>query len=184
MRIIAGTARGRKLAVPPGKDIRPTSDRVREALFSMLTPMLPGASFLDLFAGSGANGLEAMSRGAASTVLVDNSAQSLSVARQNVAGTGLTGDIRCVHANLPADVAALGQGFDIIFADPPYAFADYEALLTSIARHHTLAEDGILLIEHARRTSLPEETAGLVRKRERRYGDTVISTYCWASHAR
>jgi len=181
MRIIAGEARGRRITVPPGDDIRPTSDRVREALFSMLSPRLQGARFLDLFAGSGANGLEAMSRGASRAVLVDNDRKSLAVIRQNVASTRLTGDIRCLQVVLPGGLTQVGGPFDIIFADPPYAFEHYDALLRALSDPSILAEEGVIYLEHARTTALPEAVGGLERTRERRYGLTVLSAYAWAS---
>ncbi len=143
----------------------------------MLSPRLPGARFLDLFAGSGANGLEAVSRGAARAVLVDNDRKSLTAIRMNVARTGLSGDIQCIQATLPEEMARVGRPFDIVFADPPYAFAQYEALLQVLSDRAILTGDGMVCIEHARKTTLPETVGAVRRIRERLYGHTALSIY-------
>lgn len=181
MRIIAGVARGRGLVAPPGREVRPTLDRVREALFSILTPRVAGARFLDLYAGSGANGLEAMSRGASRVVLVDSDRRSLAAIRDNVARTGLSGDLRSVQATLPEGLEQVGGPFDIVFADPPYAYEHYEALLNALSSASLLDAEGIVCIEHDRHTLLPETCGGLHRARERRWGATAVSFYGWAN---
>ena len=177
MRIIAGTLRGRRLAVPPGDRIRPTLDRVREALFSSLGDRVEGARFLDLFAGSGANGMEALSRGASSAVFVDDHAASLKCIRQNLAALGLEGKATVVRYSLPEGISRLDGAFDLIYADPPYDFGQYESLLEHIQQEGCLQEGGSVIIEHRSKISLPAEAAGLSLDRQRRYGNATLSVY-------
>lgn len=177
IRIIAGEARGRRLRGPDDRQVRPTSDRVREALFSILAGRVPGGRFLDLFAGTGANGLEAWSRGAARVVLVDNSTASMSIIRENVRTMGMTGDLRCIQADLPRDLARVDGHFDIIFADPPYRYEDYAPLLAGIGASDLLDAEGILCLEHNRKREVPPAVEGLALERQKTYGDTTLSFY-------
>jgi 16S rRNA (guanine966-N2)-methyltransferase len=177
MRVIAGTARGRKLMQPEGLDIRPTLDRVRAALFNMLMPEIEGARFLDLFSGTGANGIEALSRGAAHAVFVDNDATAQKIIRENLFHTGLARQARCLALTVPQDLARINERFDLIFADPPYNATDYSALLAGVMQAGLLQEEGAVIIEHARRAALPENIAGLERTREKHYGDVALSVY-------
>jgi 16S rRNA (guanine966-N2)-methyltransferase len=189
-RIVGGSAGGRHVDVPRGRDTRPTSDRVREGLFSTLEAMrgsLAGASFLDLFAGSGAVGLEAASRGAARTTLVEHAAAALRTLRVNVATLALPGvEVHAVSAArflaagpLPDDVAAPAQydvaapaQYDIAFLDPPYA-DDVAPYLEALTRGW-LAADALVVVERATRSGAPAWPAGLVEDRFRRYGDTTL----------
>jgi 16S rRNA (guanine(966)-N(2))-methyltransferase RsmD len=177
MRVIAGTARGRKLQEPEGRAIRPTLDKVRAALFNMLMPELEGSEFLDLYSGTGANGIEALSRGAAYCVFVDSDATSQKLIRDNLFHTGLARQARCLAYALPGDIERITGSYDIIFADPPYAEADYPALLDSIMAHGLLKQDGVIVLEHHRKAILPEEIAGLQRTRHKNYGDVALSVY-------
>jgi 16S rRNA (guanine966-N2)-methyltransferase len=183
MRIIAGTARGRVLQAPPGRETRPTSDRVRGALFSMLEARLAdgltGARILDLYAGSGALGLEGISRGAARAVAVDSSPAAQRVIRANAAKLGF--EDRCDLLALEVDEAlrrlgASGQQFEIVLADPPYADAGDE-LLEAIGGAGLLAPGGLLALEHSRRQPPGEQVAGLQLLVRRRHGDTELSLY-------
>ena len=156
---------------------RPTAERIREALFSIWQERVPGARFLDLFCGSGAAGLEALSRGARCSTLVDAAAKSLEVAARNrdrlEAGSCLT-----VKSSLPGGLVSARLGadrFDLIFADPPYEFDEWEALLTAIAPK--LGGYGEVAIEHSARVELPAAIAGLERTESRRYGDAALSFY-------
>lgn len=138
---------------------------------------VPGARFLDLFCGSGAGGLEALSRGARCAVLVDSDPRALRVTARNRERLGAE-DCRTLRLDLPAGLgsAALrGQAFDLIFADPPYQFDDWKALLTGL--EPLLAEEGEIAIEHAARAEPPERVAGLRRARSRRYGGSVLTFY-------
>lgn len=181
-RIVAGLAKGRPLAVP-GRGTRPTSDRAREALFNTLRTHLDldGARVLDLFAGSGAVGLEALSRGAASATFVESDRAAQQVLRRNIAAVGLPGAV--VERRGVADVLATGpagaggaDGFDLVFADPPYALPDDEvtALLAALAGHGWLAADALVVVERSSRGPQLRwpETIALVT--HRRYGEAML----------
>ncbi|CDK01192.1 Ribosomal RNA small subunit methyltransferase D [Microbacterium sp. C448] len=182
-RIIAGDARGIRLAVP-ARGTRPTSDRVRESLFAGMESAgaLDDARVLDLYAGSGALGLEALSRGAASVDLVELSRPAAAIARENIGrverSLGRTGLGR-VHT-IAADAYLRGPvgPFDLVFLDPPYELGESEltATLSLLAPH--LAEDGLVVVERSRHSPEPGWPAGLALARERTYGDTVI----WQAH--
>ena len=180
MRVIAGIAKGTRLVAPKGLDVRPTLDRVREALFSILAPRLEGARFLDLFAGSGANGVEALSRGAAAAVFADSDDCSLQAIRRNLEATHLATRARVARLALPEGLSTLAvreQPFDIVFADPPYDFSKYADLLGSIRGESLLAADGVLVIEHATRVDLGADWGGFARGSCRPYGDTALSFF-------
>jgi 16S rRNA (guanine966-N2)-methyltransferase len=176
-RIIAGVAGGRRLAVPP-KGTRPTSDRVREALFAALDhdPGLGGATVLDLCAGSGALGLEALSRGAAHALFVESDRRAAAVLRRNVADLGLPGAaVRAAAAGTvlagPAD-----RAYDVVLVDPPYDVPDAEvaAWLAAAAAHGWLAADATVVVERGARSGAFPWPEPLRAARERRYGDTVL----------
>jgi len=177
VRISGGELRGRRLGVP--ETARPTEGRVREALFSIWMEELPGSRFLDLFAGSGAVALEAASRGAYSVVAVEGDPESLDLLEENIAALGVRGVVESFRGELPGFLARLleeGAGpFDLVFADPPYAMEDYAGLLTAVAP--LLARDGEIAVEHSSRRLPPEEVAGLVKTRTRRYGECGLSFY-------
>lgn len=171
VRITGGSFRGRGLAVPPGA--RPTEGRVREALFSIWGDRLDRARVLDLFAGSGVVGLEALGRGALAVLLVDQSLLAVKTLEANAAQLGEAVEIRKLL--LPAGLVRLRGPFDLVFADPPYAFAEYEALLAGIIP--LLAPDAEVVVEHSSRTDLPIEAGRLVRTGVRRYGEGSLSFY-------
>ncbi|WP_375501218.1 16S rRNA (guanine(966)-N(2))-methyltransferase RsmD [uncultured Jatrophihabitans sp.] len=174
MRIVAGAAKGRRLA-PPAPATRPTSDRTREALFNTLAGYvrLDGARVLDLYAGTGAVGLEALSRGADEVVLVESNRRAIDVIRRNVETVGLPGATvvpRAVNGFL-ADES--DEPFDLIFADPPYA--EDPGLGIAIWAERWLARDGIVVVERDARSGSPfTGIASLTLAREARYGDTVL----------
>lgn len=175
MRIIAGVAKGRPLQTPTGERTRPTADRVKEAWFSSLQPWLPGAHVLDLYAGSGQLGLEALSRGAAEVTFVERDRRALAALRANVAAVDLPG-ARVVAAEVVAALEGAPDGapFDVVIADPPYDLsdADLTAVLEPLVAH--LADDAIVTVERARRAARPAWPAGLGDPDDRRYGDTVL----------
>lgn len=180
LRVIAGSARNRVLAAPEGRETRPTGERVREAFFSMVQTRLPGAFFADLYAGSGAIGIEALSRGAAHAVFVDNAPKVLRVLRNNLKTAGLASLADVHHLNLPPDMSRLHRpqnGYDIVFADPPYRFGRYPELLEGLGRTQLAAPDGLVAIEHTIRTQMPEKAGGFVLEQTRRYGDSAMSIY-------
>jgi len=181
-RIVAGTAGGRRLGVP-AKGTRPTSDRVREALFSALEASvgLRGARVLDLYAGSGALGLEALSRGAALATLVEHHRDAVGVLRRNAGAVGLPGaDVR---AGKVATVLATPPDapYDVVFADPPYAIADTElaAALAALVERGWTAPGSTVVVERAARAGEPGWPPELAPDRSRRYGDTELF---WATH--
>lgn len=178
MRIVAGAAKGRRLTGPP-TGTRPTSDRAREALFNSLAGMieLAGTHVLDLFAGTGAVGLEALSRGAANAVLVESGRDAERVLRRNVETVALPGAVvrrRPVEAYLDE---ADGDGpFDFVFADPPYAYADAKLarVLAALARPGRLAEGAVVVVERSARAGPPPWPEAITPLRERRYGEGVL----------
>lgn len=175
MRIIAGRLGGRRLRVPAA-GVRPTGERVREAVFARL-PDLEGARVLDLFAGSGALGIEAISRGAASVVFVERSATAVPVIRANVDALGIAGEARILRGDAVAVLRRLGRSherFDLVFLDPPWAEPEEpERTLRALAGAGVLAPDALLVVETGRGRT-PAAIDGLVKLDERRYGDTVI----------
>jgi 16S rRNA (guanine966-N2)-methyltransferase len=177
-RIIAGAAGGRRIAVPPS-GTRPTSDRVREALFSSLVadPGLDGAVVLDLCAGSGALGLEALSRGAAHALFVESDRRAAGVLRRNVDAVGLPGaTVRTATAAAVLAVPA-DRAYDLVLVDPPYATPDAEVAgwLAAADAHGWLADGAVVVVERARGPAFPWPPP-LTGVRERRYGDTVLHT--------
>lgn len=186
-RIIAGVAGGRRIAVPP-RGTRPTSDRVREALFSALDndPGLDGAVVLDLCAGSGALGLEALSRGAAHATFVESDRRVAAVLRRNVADLDLPGTT--VHAGPAAAVLAVDAGLahDVVLVDPPYDVPDAEVAgwLTAAVAHGWVASGAVVVVERGARSGAFGWPAPLCAVRERRYGDTVLHTGRHQAHDR
>lgn len=178
-RIIAGAAKGRRLRVPPGNGTRPTSDRVREALFSSLDTLVApwhGLRVADLYAGSGALGLEALSRGASHVLLVESDQRAAAVVRANVAAVGLPG---ATVAARTVDVVVRDQAtepYDVVLLDPPYALsgAAVSAVLTALADHAWLAEDAVVVVERDKRSDTFTWPDGLEPGRDRRYGETVL----------
>jgi len=181
-RIVAGVYGGRRLTAPAGQQTRPTSDRVREALFSSLESLhggdLRGVRFADLYAGSGAVGLEALSRGAVSALLVESDPKAARIIRANIATLGVAGQAELLAVKVAAAVAGLAPGgeFDIVFADPPYAVEEDElaAVLEGLAVNGWLAEDAVVVIERARRSPEPPWVQHITGERSRRYGETTL----------
>jgi len=182
MRIVAGTFGGRRLHAPKGREIRPTSDRVREAIFSILGPAVVAARVLDLFAGTGALGLEALSRGAADVVFVDQSVFAVRLIRSNIDLIGVQARVRVIHGPVNQAIHRLageGKAFDVIFMDPPYGKGAVQktlSLLGDVARAGTL-----VVAEHDVRDMLPLplplEEQEWSKIQERKYGDTAVSFY-------
>jgi 16S rRNA (guanine966-N2)-methyltransferase len=172
MRVIAGTWGGRRLQAPPGDATRPTSDRVREALFSVLAGRVGGARVLDLFAGSGALGIEALSRGAASATFVDSAPAALKALRANLDALGVTAEVRRQDARrFLAGASAAAREYDLVFLDPPYRLASRLGGELSAILPAVLAPEGVAIAESDRRDPLDLELPLLD---ERRYGDTLI----------
>ncbi|HYF95633.1 MAG TPA: 16S rRNA (guanine(966)-N(2))-methyltransferase RsmD [Symbiobacteriaceae bacterium] len=186
MRVITGTAKGRHLATVKGRDIRPTADRVKESLFNVLGPRVSGSEFLDLFAGSGGVGIEALSRGARRCVFVELMTPHLKVVEQNLAATGLTERAELLRRDARAAAADLGRRgcrFDLIFVDPPYGKGLVDDALKEITAHRLLKPGGWVICEHHKKDAVltevvsQEQAGGLTRFRELVFGETVISLY-------
>jgi 16S rRNA (guanine966-N2)-methyltransferase len=185
MRVIAGIYRSRILKSLKGLALRPTSDRLRETLFNVLGSGIQGSRFLDIFAGTGAVGIEALSRGAQHVSFIENHAPSAALIRKNLAAlnvhTGVT--VICADAvraleTLEAKVKVGDPAFDYIFIDPPYAAtADYSRVLQKVAASNLLAEMGIVTVEHRKTFDLPESFSTLKRVRLLRQGDAALSFY-------
>lgn len=179
MRIIAGQAKGIRLTSPPDRAIRPTLDRVREALFSIIGLAIDGARFLDLYAGAGAIGLEALSRGAAHVDFLEADRDAARLIRENIQRTRLSQGARVYIVDLPQGLERFParEPYAFIYADPPHAFADYEALFQTIDRAGLLAADGTLILEHGTRTPVPDDVGTYHRLRSARYGETTLSFF-------
>jgi 16S rRNA (guanine966-N2)-methyltransferase len=193
-RVIAGEAGGRRLAVPDGRDTRPTSDRAREGLFATISSVLgslAGARVLDLYAGSGAVGLEALSRGAEHVLMVEHGARAARVIRQNIEAIGLPGAV--VAVGRVERVLARGPGqddpgqhgpgehrYDVVFADPPYAMPEVEVtqMLSALAEKGWLAPGALVIVERATRSGSLNWPDGFVPDRARRYGEATF----WYGH--
>jgi 16S rRNA (guanine966-N2)-methyltransferase len=181
MRVIAGKYRGRKLKSPASIQTRPTSDRLREALFNILAPRIEGTRFLDLCAGTGAVGIEALSRGAARVVFVDRSREMAALIAANVESLEVTDSTEIAIAEalefLRRQIKHQANRFDAIFFDPPYA-EDYEAVLGFIAEHAAklLRADGIVIVEHHKKKLLSDEPR-LKRYRQLKQGDSILSFF-------
>jgi 16S rRNA (guanine(966)-N(2))-methyltransferase RsmD len=180
MRVIAGTYRGRRLKGPEGLELRPTGDRLKESLFNILKPALPGAVVLDVFGGTGAIGIEALSRGARQVVFIEISASGCRLIRKNLELCGIASGYRIVQQDAFMAMRALArEKFKpaIVFFDPPYDFKPYRDLLEIAFKKLLLSQDSRLIIEHQRKAVLPETGDGYRRMRVVRQGDHCLSIY-------
>ena len=183
MRIIAGKFRGRRLKSPPSLQTRPTSDRLRETLFNIVTPRIADARLLDLCAGSGAIGIEALSRGAGYVTFVDQSRKMCDLIEANLQSLEIEDNTVAVISSAAVDFLKRfskqrAEPFDIIFFDPPYA-TNYEEALEQISEHagDLLARDGVVIVEHHKKRELAEEFGSLRRYRVLKQGDSCLSFY-------
>ena len=177
MRIIAGEARGRKIEAPSGRNTRPTLDRVRENLFNMLQGNVVGSVVLDLFAGSGALSLEAVSRGAAHAVMIDSDWQAAAVQKKNITCLRYEDRISQFHCDWEKGVSTLRKDhlqFDLVFLDPPYSFGDREKVFQAI--RPLLQDDSMIVLEHASGETVPVPS-GYFLLRERSWGYCAVSIY-------
>lgn len=180
LRVIAGIAKKRRLKTPKGLIVRPTADRVKEALFNILKDKIDGCSFIDLFAGTGNIGIEALSRGAARVTFVDYSPRSIRIIKENL--------MLCRFED-KADVIQVDafeyvkkqidpvKRYDIVFIDPPYRADLLKAFLPLLGRSSLLKDEGVMVIEHSKKTELPATIGKLILSKAYRYGDTVLSLY-------
>jgi 16S rRNA (guanine966-N2)-methyltransferase len=185
MRIIAGTYRSRRLDAPPGLSTRPTSDRLRETLFNVLAPRVGGAAFLDLYAGSGAVGLEALSRGAATVTFVERAPVALKILRRNLEQLGIESGFAVRAESVAAYLRSAAKKspkpgrYEVVFLDPPYdAAEEYAATLGLLGEEQGILAPGALVIaEHRRKQALAEQFGCLKRTRLLEQGDAALSFY-------
>jgi 16S rRNA (guanine(966)-N(2))-methyltransferase RsmD len=177
MRVIAGEYKGRKLQPPADNSVRPTTDKVKEALFSILTDRIWGSRVLDLFAGTGNLGIEALSRGAKSCVFCDSSRDSVRLIKQNIAHCQAEGAI-VKAGDFRKVLSGLSGQFDIIILDPPYDKGMLDPCFELIRVYDLLAEDGVIIAEHRKEEEVPDDFYGYEKVKERRYGNIKLSIYC------
>jgi len=178
MRIIGGTLRGRKLVSLRGRSIRPTTDRVREALFNILGSKPVGATVLDLFAGSGALGIEALSRGARQAVFIDKASSTIQVLRKNTILCGFETRSRIIQWDIVKNLCCLRpyrQAFDLVFLDPPYHQNMVQPALVHLLREEALVDDARIVVEQAAKGDVLPVVPGLTCEDQRRYGDTMLT---------
>ena len=178
MRIIAGRLRSRRFSAPAGMDVRPTSDRLRETLFNILAPQMEGARFLDLFAGTGAVGIEAISRSAREAVLVESNKKAARAIRENIESLGIGSETSIIEQEAAKAIRALTGKFDIVFLDPPYSLhGQYEQCLTALGHSALLIADSIVIAEHEKRFTPEERYGELQCYRRLVQGDAALSFY-------
>jgi 16S rRNA (guanine966-N2)-methyltransferase len=175
MRIISGTHKGRRLEAPSWPGLRPTSDKLRETLFNVLVTVIPGANVLDGFAGTGAVGIEALSRGAAHVTFIDTDRRAVALIQRNLERCRIASGYGIIRADLSGTVVPPAQApFDFVFLDPPYQLDPAHAMQ---AVDGWLTADGWLVVEHARRQGIPDRIGGLARVRELVSGDSALSFF-------
>ena len=175
MRVITGSARGMTLRTLEGDNVRPTTDKVKEAVFSAIQFEIEGRRILDLFAGSGQLGIEALSRGAESAVFVDADKNAVKVIKENIAKTKFDAQASVAQTDSIAFLTMTDKIFDIAFLDPPYGVGLLQKALSRISEH--IAEGGIVICEHPFKEELEDEYNGLVRQKEYKYSTTAVTLY-------
>ncbi len=180
IRVVSGTAGGLLLKTLPGDNTRPTLDRVKEPMFSMINDLIPGSWVLDLFAGTGALGIEALSRGAQGAVLGDTSREAVSVIRANLAHTKLEDKARVVMGDYKDTIVKLskeGKSFEIVFVDPPYDSMLYTDVLKRLASARIIRTGSLVVCEHRKEDVLPKEVEHFTIDREKTYGTVALTIY-------
>jgi 16S rRNA (guanine(966)-N(2))-methyltransferase RsmD len=177
MRVISGSARGVALKTPDGSKTRPTADRVKEAMFSIIQFDIPGARVLDLFGGTGQLGIEALSRGAKFSVFVDQGAQACALIRENLKRTRFESSAKVIQSDYDLYLRKNSDKFDIILLDPPYAEVFLENSLKIISEIDILQSGGIIVAERPLGKEIPCEFSGLVRSKDYKYGNTLLTIF-------
>ncbi len=178
MRIIGGKLKGKKLAMINGISIRPTADRVRESIFNILGESVIEATVLDLFAGSGAYGIEALSRGAASAVFMDYSQKAISIIQKNVKSCGLEARVKIIRWNIIKNLnclKSLTSSFNLIFLDPPYKQNCIKPALLNLLRNGSIEKGACIVVEHSYHEPIPENLLSIKLTDQRRYGKRLVS---------
>ena len=176
MRVISGSRRGKKLIGFEGEKIRPTTDRVKESIFNIISPYVPGAYVLDLFGGTGALACEALSRGARGAVIVDADRESISVIRQNVKMLDFSDRCDITESDALSFLDAVSVKFDIVFLDPPYNKGFIEPVLSKIISNDILSNEGMIVLE-SDTSDVHSDIEGLLTEKQRKYGRTYITVY-------
>lgn len=180
VRVISGSARGLKLNTPGDDRVRPTTDRVKESMFNIVQDWVYDSQVLDLFAGSGALGIEALSRGASQAVFCDNSLDSIKIIKSNIEKARVADRSQIVSGDFKRclrDMEAKNQSFDMIFVDPPYYKGLFEEVLDTIRSCKILKKDGIVIVEHDAKRPIGQ-VEGLEVYKEKKYGITMLTFYC------
>jgi 16S rRNA (guanine966-N2)-methyltransferase len=177
VRVIAGSAKGRVLRPPRTSATRPITDRAKESLFAILAPWIPGRRFLDLFAGTGSVGIEALSRGAAHADFVEMDRRQVEVVRENLRVTKLAARATVHHGDVRRVIEQLERPYDFVLMDPPYTQPFPADVVVRIGALGLLAEEGIAVVGHASRVEAPERLGVMVRWQDRRYGDSSLAFY-------
>lgn len=180
MRVIAGKAKGRALKAVPGQGTRPTTDKVKEAIFSMIGPYFDGGQALDLFAGTGGLGIEAWSRGVDHVIFIDKEKISIDTIRQNVAAVGAAEHIEIYRNDASRAMKALakrGMQFHLIFLDPPYRMDDMDEWLIQMLDLQLIHSDAVIVVEHDAKVTYPEQISSLFQVRTTQYGDIAVTIY-------
>lgn len=177
MRVIAGRVKGHHLRAPRGMETRPTSDKVREALFAMLAGVFLDEPILDLFAGTGALGIEALSRGASHAVFVERRGPACASIRANLRHTHLESESRVLCMPAERALTNLEEQFRLVLLDPPYAYPNLHGIMTMIGGAHVIESETTVVLEHSPRFAVEARYAHLVLQRQRVYGDTAVSMF-------
>lgn len=177
MRVIAGEYKGRRLKTPKDYSVRPTTDKVKEALFSILTEKMWGSKVLDLFSGTGNLGIEALSRGAELCVFCDTSRESIRLINSNISHCGAEHGAKVICGDYRKVMMNLNDRFDIILLDPPYDKGYIEECFKNIDECELLEKDGVIVAEHRKEEQLPEKFFGFEKIKERKYGIIILSIY-------
>ncbi len=176
MRVISGSARGRRLEALEGNDVRPTTDKVKESVFNIIQFNIEGRRFLDLFAGSGQMGIEALSRGAKQAVFIDKSSRSLRVIRNNIAAAGVEDRATVLNTDAAAFLSTNADNFDLAFLDPPYGTGILQQVLPAVADN--MNKGGLIICESPLKEELFEKIGNFTLDRNYHYGKIKISVYC------
>ncbi len=177
MRIIAGDFKGRRLESPENYNIRPTTDKVKEALFSIIAPYVYDSVFADIFSGTGNLGLEALSRGAAKCYFGDNSRASISIIKRNIKYCKAEDRAVVYGGDYVNVLERINEKVDVFLLDPPYEAGYYQTCFEKIREFDLLAEEGIIVAEHRSDLTLPEEVCGFHKTKERKYGNIILTIY-------
>lgn len=180
MRVISGKVRGLKLNTPKNEDVRPTTDRVKESLFNIVSPYIMESDVLDLFAGTGSLGIECLSRGANKCVFVDVSKESISIVKSNIKKARVENESIVLNLDFKDAINKLkiqNNKFDVIFMDPPYYKNMFIDALEKIDEASLLKEDGIIIIEHDTKDKFPDKIKNLIQTKSKKYGNTTLTFY-------